>query len=283
MLKIGIESSAYLSLDNYKEGLKKLKEHGYDCIDYQEVASAESECFSWDENRRRTYFSDLKSYADMLGISFSQMHGLWPTNDKTVESRNAQFDFYIKQLEIASMLGCPYLVIHPLMPYGWAQEEDSNYSWKINKDFFLKLLPYAERANVVICLENIPVNMQLGHISFVNKMVNEVNSTFFKACLDTGHANVMKDDLYQGIKELGDNLHCLHIHDNKGRSDEHTCPYFGNIDWDLVVLALKEIGYDGCISLETYISEKMFSEVKEEMQISLAKVAKSLAEKISGY
>ena len=114
-------------------------------------------------------------------------------------------------------------------------------------------------------------------------MVNEVNSSFFKACLDTGHANVMKDDLYQGIKELGDNLHCLHIHDNKGRSDEHTCPYFGNIDWDLVVLALKEIGYDGCISLETHISEKMFSEVKEEMQISLAKVAKSLAKKISGY
>ena len=281
MLKIGIESPGYFSFFDFKEGLEKLKAHGYDCVDYQEAISADSECFSWDEATRLAYFKELKTYADTVGIAFSQMHGLWPTDDKTAESRDKQFDFYVKQIEIAQILQCPYLVIHPLMPYGWAKEEDSEFSWKVNKEFVLKLLPYAEKANVVICLENIPVNMQLGHVSYVNKMVNEINSPFFKVCLDTGHANLMGDDLYQGIKELGDNLHCLHLHDNKGRSDEHTCPYFGTIDWEKVVAALKEINYKGCISLETHISKKMFDGAKEDMQKALAKVAKCFAQEVS--
>ena len=218
MLKIGIESSAYFSIFDYEEGLKKMKAHGYDCVDYQAVANPSSPVYTWDNLTKTKYFSGLKACADNLGVSFFQMHGLWPTNDKTPESREGQFHFFVEQIEIAQMLDCKYLIIHPVMPYGWAKEEDSNYSWEINKDFFLKLLPYAERANVVICLENIPVNMELRRIWAVNKMVQEINSEYFKVCLDTGHANIMKDDLYQGIKELGDNLKCLHIHDNKGLS-----------------------------------------------------------------
>ena len=281
MLKIGIESAAYFGLFDYENGLKQLKAHGYDCVDYQEVASPSCVIYTWDKPTRVEYFSKLKACADELGVSFFQMHGLWPTNDKTPESREEQFHFFVEQIEIAKMLNSKYLVIHPVMPYGWAQETDPEFSWSVNKELFQKLLPYAESAGVVICLENIPVNMELGHVWAVKKMAQEMNSKYFKVCLDTGHANIMKDDLYQEIKALGEDLKCLHVHDNKSRSDEHSCPFFGNIDWNRVIQALSEIGYDGCISLETHISENMPSVVKEQMQICLAKIARDFADRIA--
>ena len=37
MLKIGIESTGYFGAFDYEEGLKKCKEHGYDCIDYENL------------------------------------------------------------------------------------------------------------------------------------------------------------------------------------------------------------------------------------------------------
>ena len=280
MLKIGIESTGYFHLFDYEEGLKKMKAHGYDCVDYQEAASPGSPVFSWDEQTRREYFSKLKSCADEVGISFFQMHGLWPTDDKTAEKREAQFHFFVEQIEIAQMLACKYLIIHPVMPYGWGPDVDPDFSWAINKEFYQKLLPYAERAGVVICLENIPVGMHLGFIGNVNKMVKEINSDYFKACLDTGHANLKHEDFYQEIKALGQDLKCLHVHDNKGHTDEHSCPFFGTIEWDVVVQALKEIHYDGCISLETHIYPKMPTVVREQMQICLAKIARELADRI---
>ena len=36
MVKIGLESCAYFGLYDYDTGFAKLKEHGYDCIDYAE-------------------------------------------------------------------------------------------------------------------------------------------------------------------------------------------------------------------------------------------------------
>ena len=249
-------------------------------MDYQEVASSSCLVYTWDKTTRKEYFAKLKACADELGVSFFQMHGLWPTNDTTPESREEQFHFFVEQIEIAKMLDCKYLVIHPVMPYGWAQEIDPAFSWAVNKALFQRLLPYAENAGVVICLENIPVNMELGHIWAVKKMVQEMNSKYFKVCLDMGHANIMKDDLYQEIKALGSDLKCLHIHDNKGRSDEHTCPFFGNINWESVIRGLSEIGYDGCISLETHISDKMPGVVKEQMQICLAKIARDFVNRI---
>jgi hypothetical protein len=41
---------------------------------------------------------------------------------------------------------------------------------------------------------------------------------------------------------------------------------------------LNEIGYDGCLSLETNVSRKIPADIKEHHQIGLALIAKKLAE-----
>ena len=47
MLKTGIESTAYFGVDDYEQGLKKAKSHGFDCVDYQDMASPSSVLFGF--------------------------------------------------------------------------------------------------------------------------------------------------------------------------------------------------------------------------------------------
>ena len=73
-----------------------------------------------------------------------------------------------------------------------------------------------------------------------------------KICWDTGHANLMRFDQATAIKYIGDRLKCTHIHNNFHRDDEHLTVDQGDIKWPLVMGALKEINYDGPLTLETH-------------------------------
>ena len=114
----------------------------------------------------------------------------------------------------------------------------------------------------------------------VKKLVRAIDNPLLKVCLDTGHANVFHDDLAADVRLLGNDLATLHVHDNKGNWDQHLIPYMGNIKWDEFLSALKEIGYNGCFTLETMISTTMPQPIKEEMQRSLAALARQMADKI---
>jgi len=72
----------------------------------------------------------------------------------------------------------------------------------------------------------------------------------------------------------------VHIHDNMGREDEHLIPGDGIVDWEDFAVALREIGYDKVVSLETSAKHKLHPEYEwEERETALAKIAKRIAMK----
>ena len=36
-----------------------------------------------------------------------------------------------------------------------------------------------------------------------------------------------------------------HLHDNKGKTDDHLLPFQGAINWPSVLMAFRKVGYDG--------------------------------------
>ncbi|MBP5767054.1 MAG: sugar phosphate isomerase/epimerase, partial [Clostridia bacterium] len=100
----------------------------------------------------------------------------------------------------------------------------------------------------------------------------------FKVCLDTGHCAVCGVKAGDAVRETGkEYLAVLHVHDNNGRGDFHWLPYFGVIDWRDFTAALKEIGYDGSLSLETNVPGGVPEAAREPMELALAKMAAVLA------
>ncbi len=63
-------------------------------------------------------------------------------------------------------------------------------------------------------------------------------------CMDVGHARLM-GDVVDAIETCSGHLITTHLHDNRGRNDDHLVPGKGVIDWDATLLALQKIGYDG--------------------------------------
>ena len=278
----GIISSAYFGENDYEFGMEKMKSHGYDCIDYQGFMSPSSPFYELDESEISKRLKSLKSAADSAGLRFWQAHGLWPHDDTTAESREQVLSKHESAVKWAAMLGCKYLVIHPAMPYGWGEEPCVKDARDQTIERLVKLLPTAKSVGVTVCLENMPFSD--GHsfstIKEIKDVVKEINDPNVKACFDTGHCNVVRESVYNGIMSLNEELAVLHIHDDIHRQDRHLIPYQGEIDWAGFVKGLKEIGFDGCISLETKINPKTPEPMKEQLQIGLANIARFFAEKV---
>jgi len=68
-------------------------------------------------------------------------------------------------------------------------------------------------------------------------------------CLDTGHAFLM-GDLVDAIDLVSGELVTTHVHDNRGKGDDHLLPFDGIIDWPTTLMSLQKVGYDGVVMFE---------------------------------
>jgi len=68
-------------------------------------------------------------------------------------------------------------------------------------------------------------------------------------CLDFGHAH-LDGDVIDAVDTVSEHLIATHVHDNRGRSDDHLLPFDGTIDWAATLLAVQKIGYDGPFMFE---------------------------------
>ncbi len=188
---------------------------------------------------------------------------------------------YLKRaIECTAEAGGKICVIHP----------GNNNTAEENAKMYFELLPFAKECGVKIATENMwNWDTEKGHSSFAACATPEsflahldaVNDDYLIACLDIGHAEMKGSETsaVEMIKALGSRLKALHIHDNDKLKDSHQIPFSMNIDFEAIVKALKEIGYDGYFTLEAeqylsdYTEENIFEGAKK-----LAKSARKLAD-----
>lgn len=68
-------------------------------------------------------------------------------------------------------------------------------------------------------------------------------------CLDMGHAALM-GDLADAVDIVSGEMVTTHVHDNRGRRDDHLVPFDGRIDWATGLMSLQKVGYDGALVFE---------------------------------
>lgn len=285
-MKLGIISGAYFGKQGDVEGLKHMKDHGYECMDYNFLANTDTCVFYKLEGEEfEKALMDLREKVNSAGIEICQTHGpwRWPPRDLEEADRAERYEKMCKAIVATRILGSKYFVIHPMMPFGWDKDPYPEEFWRINKEFLTKLAKVGEKNGVIVCLENMPMNkLSISTPEATLKMVKEIDSPYLRVCLDTGHAVVLGVQPGDAVRQIGkEYLACLHVHDNNGERDLHWIPYTGVIDWNDFALALQEIGYEGVLSLETDIGHSMHlpKELKEYFEIGLVKVARQLTQK----
>ncbi|MBP3323712.1 MAG: sugar phosphate isomerase/epimerase [Clostridia bacterium] len=266
------------------EMLFKLREVGFDAIDF-DMVSTETDFYKLNKEELNKLLDIIKSEIKAAGLFVSQVHGPWiwpPKRDASVEGRLERMEKMKKSIEICSLLGSKYWVVHPVMPFGCdnVPPETKEETYKINKEFFTELTKFAESKKVVIAYENMPFStFPISAPDKILSLIKLIDSDYFKMCFDTGHANlVMNGSLYDNIKKIGKELKVLHVHDNNGKGDYHKFPYDGIIDWQEFMKALKEINYEGVFSLETLFKNTFGTKEYDEELKYLYATAKKLTE-----
>lgn len=186
----------------------------------------------------------LKAVGLDNGIICNQAHAPYPSCTPKVRT------YFRRAIECAAEAGAEILVIHP-----------DDVSPEENREMYMEILPFAKECGVKIATENMWNWDNEKDIAFFaacatpesfNAHLDAVNDSFFTACLDIGHAEMMGDGVsaVDMIHKLGKRLTALHIHDNNKRYDCHQIPFSMDINFEEIVKALKEIDYRGYFTLE---------------------------------
>jgi sugar phosphate isomerase/epimerase len=111
-----------------------------------------------------------------------------------------------------------------------------------------ELARLAAPLGVQVAVEVIPNELsRVG--SLVHFVEHDLDGTAVGVCLDFGHAH-MDGDLVDAIETVSGHLVTTHVHDNRGRTDDHLVPFDGTIDWPAAMTAIQKVGYDQTLVFE---------------------------------
>ena len=281
-MRLGIGSDFLEYIPDFDTRFAKLKELGFDAIDFN-LCNIQMPWYQ-DEAEMERYCTEARAAAEKHGLEIFQMHGPWPTDDKTPESRAVVWEYMRRSVYACYLLGSKYMIVHPQMPYGTIKTvEDPEVAKAITVDMLRFLLPHCEKYGVTLCLENMPFRRQrISTTDRIVEVVKEIDSPYLQICFDTGHSHVMYEDIGESVRLAGPYIKTLHIHDNFW-DDEHDFPFLCKIDWDAFAEALVEIGYEGVLNLEVRkVTEKLSPDMQKacaQMAIASAKQLNQLVER----
>ena len=273
MLKIGVQTGEFVLPASVDADFRTLAECGFDAADLNfpdRVTKDDAFLSFWNRPVEDliAQYAPYREAAEKYGIAFSQCHAPFPL---ALEGEDDFNDYLVttvmeKACATAAAMHCPNIVAHPL------SRDSKEQEWADNMKLYRALIPIAKKHGVKICLENL-FTSATGRIRagacadadeacrYLDTLNAEAGEECFGFCFDVGHANLVHTDIRAYLNKLGKRLTILHIHDNDGVDDLHLIPYSQAryrkscalaLDWEGFVKGLRDIGYDGTLSFETF-------------------------------
>lgn len=233
--------------------LREVAAHGFDRI---ELFAARGHF----DYRDPTAIANLARWLDATGVRLHSVHA--PIVESLVGTRwgaaysNATPDQSARRraveeanatVEIARTVPYDQLVLHLGLPASMNPSRIEN-SREAVRHSIEQVHEAAERVGVRLALEVIPNDLSTPD-SLVGLIEDELELRDVGICLDFGHAFLM-GDLVDAIETVSGHLATTHVHDNRGKADDHLVPFDGNIDWLAALMAVQKVGYEGTLLFE---------------------------------
>ncbi len=117
----------------------------------------------------------------------------------------------------------------------------------LNEKLLEKAYSLCQKHKILLAFENHPGRETTKKIK---KLIGD-RKDWFGACVDTGWFATFNIDVSQAIRELGENVFHVHLKDIKKVGAHETCALGdGIVNIPAVISTLREIGYDGYLSIE---------------------------------
>ena len=252
------------------EQIKRHAEAGFRFLDFNFLDWQNNDACPLLTDNWEDWILSAKKTADELGVQFNQAHAPVPCLRYAGDR-----DGLIAAIKVA-IRACDILGIRQMVYHALPTPSEFGYTcdwYEANHDFFSSFIDDAKKYNVGICIENMwPVYKKMGlfqwNTDILIKLVDSFHDDIVGVCWDTGHGNMTGNghnyqgnnspeflpygNQYENITKLGKRLRALHINDNGGMDDDHVMPGIGTINWDDVIRALDDIGYEHSFTFEAH-------------------------------
>ena len=152
-----------------------------------------------------------------------------------------------KSILAVKEIGGRVIVYHPdymFQPFKTEEEREQN---------ILELISFCKKHDLMLCLENLPLEVKKFHTPEEFDFYIEKGAFF---TLDTGHAVICGFNPVSFLERFEDKVKNIHLQSGfRGKKDEHYAIGDGEFDYMNFFKKLKEIEYDGLLTLEL-LSEK---------------------------
>lgn len=225
----------------------------------------------------RAYYEEELNTIKKYGLSITQAHAPFPAYvPGHPEVLEYCIKIYSRCIELCDYAGCKKLIIHGISLSHNDRENTPKEIEKLNMHLYESLIPALLKSNVMVCLENLFTSNN-GIITegvcsdaheavyYIDKLNEKAGKEVFGFCLDVGHLQLLGKNLRNYIPILDKRIKALHVHDNDGQKDLHLAPFTGKISWSDFCSSLKDIGYEGDISFETFAQAQKIIEFDESL------------------
>jgi len=176
------------------------------------------------------------------------LHWKYPLTDSDPVKRQKGEDIVCQMIDAAKLLGCNTVLVVPGLV-----TKDVSYktAYERSLEAFCKLKEYAEKAEIIIGIENVWNKFLLSPLEMAG-FIDTINSTYVKAYFDAG--NVLQYSYPEHWAEvLGERISKVHIKDfdvSIGNISGFTNLLAGDMDWKPLINTLRAVGYDDYITAE---------------------------------
>jgi D-psicose/D-tagatose/L-ribulose 3-epimerase len=242
-VKLGI--NLYLWADEMHDGLmpvlESLKAIGYDGV---EVPIFDLDVDAWSRWGQRL---------DDLGLERTANTVIAPEHDPVSSDpriREAAYDHMRAVVDCCAAVGSPLLCGPHQVALGvFTGTGPTDEEWKRSVEHLQRVAAYAADADVVLA-EEVVNRFELYHLNILDQAIRFVDEVGHPNCrihLDTFHAHIEEKDPAAAIRRAGPRIAHVHISEN-----DRGVPGTGAVAWDATFDALREIGYDGWLTVEAF-------------------------------
>ena len=231
------------------EGFRMIREAGFDGLDLSFYWGAAKELCG-DDYREKA--REIRKTLDRYGLSCSQAHAPFDFL-YGMKQEDSCFEYLSirRAIEACGIIGIDHVVVHGVRV---PEPPCSRRNLEYNEAYYRSFEPLCREFGVKIAVENL--SGAFTYPDLLNEMIRKLDSPYFIALVDVGHA-WLRGGIQPGafIRQMDPGIvKGLHIQDTHGADlgiDEHLVPYLANIDFEDLIKALKEYGYDGDFTMET--------------------------------
>lgn len=257
-MKLAFSTNAYLKF-SFAEAVSRLAKIGYAGIEIMADVPHAWPAYLLEEQKKAIRDSIAASGIGISNINAFMMnaindrrqkywHPSWIEPDPNY--RAIRVDHTIRALSLAKELGAPNITTEPGGPVG--KGESWNAALKLFVEELKPVIDHAEKVGVPLLIEPEP-GLLIETAEQFEELMKHIASPAVGLNFDIGHAYCVGDEPAPAIRRLKKWIKHFHLEDIAAtRVHHHLVPGEGAIDFMATFQAIREIGYNGWVTVELY-------------------------------